>query len=140
MNFWRKKLIFAIVAWSAVCDSTVHIHSKHISSLQLLECYSHLVKTYILHKIMFWQQWSCLSKIIAAVIPYNAAAVLLMVTSVYTKLGMHYKCELMRCHKFSQGCPKIYLDMLPIKYTFLNVCDPIVDTVLCCEDFLAQML
>ena len=89
---------------------------------------------------MFWQQWSCLSKIIAAVIPYNAAAVLLMVTSVYTKLGMHYKCELMRCHKFSQGCPKIYLDMLPIKYTFLNVCDPIVDTVLCCEDFWAQML
>ena len=43
----------------------------------------------------------------------------LMVTSVYTKLGMHYKCELMRCHKFSQGCPKIYLDMLPIKLVYL---------------------
>ena len=71
---------------------------------------------------------------------FNAGAVLLMVTSVYTKLGMHYKCELMRCHKFSQGCPKIYLDMLPIKYTFLNVCDPIDDTVPCCEDLLAQML
>ena len=85
-------------------------------------------------------QRSCLSKIIAAVIPFNAGAVLLMVTSVYTKLGMHYKCELMRCHKFSQGCPKIYLDMLPIKYTFLNVCDPIDDTVPCCEDLLAQML